>query len=197
MALAERLLGAEFNRPGFDIVDHRTYVFLGDGCMMEGVSHEACALAGVQGLGKLVAFYDDNAISIDSEKSHIRSWFTDDTPQRFEAYGWNVIRAVDGHDSAAIERALAAAKAVRERPTLICCKTVIAKGAPNKANTGAAHGAPLGADEVAATRVNIGWNHPPFEIPADVYAAWDARALCRLCQGLPGASRGIPPPHGR
>lgn len=175
MAIAERVLAAEFNRPGHDIVDHRTYVFLGDGCMMEGVSHEVCALAGTLGLDKLIAFYDDNAISIDSEKGNIKSWFTDDTPKRFEAYGWNVIRNVDGHDSAAIEQALQAAKQSKDKPTLICCKTVIAKGAPHKANTGAAHGAPLGADEVAATRANIGWTHAPFEIPADIYQAWDAR----------------------
>ena len=176
MAIAERLLAAQFNRPGLEIVDHRTYVFVGDGCLMEGVSHEACALAGTLALGKLIALYDDNAISIDSDKGHIKSWFTDDTPKRFEAYGWNVIPGVDGHDSAAIERAIAAAKAQTQKPTLICCKTVIAKGSPNKANTGAAHGAALGADEVAATRKNIGWEHAPFEIPADIYAAWDARA---------------------
>jgi len=175
MALAEKLLAAEFNRPGHTIVDHRTYVFLGDGCMMEGVSHEACALAGTLGLGKLIALYDDNGISIDSEKGSIRSWFTDDTVKRFEAYGWNVIPGVDGHDSGAIDRAIAAAQAVTDKPTLICCRTVIAKGAPKKANTGAAHGAPLGADEVAATRGNIGWAYAPFEIPAEIYAAWDAR----------------------
>jgi len=175
MAIAERVLAAAFNRPGHEIVDHRTYVFLGDGCMMEGVSHEACALAGTLGLGKLIALYDDNAISIDSEKGDIKSWFTDDTPKRFEAYGWNVIRNVDGHDGAAVDQALRAAKQSKDKPTLVCCKTVIAKGAPNKANTGAAHGAPLGADEIAATRTNIGWTHAPFEIPADVYQAWDAR----------------------
>ena len=179
MAIAERLLAAEFNRPGHELVDHRTYAFLGDGCLMEGVSHEACALAGTLGLGKLIALYDDNQISIDSEKGHIKSWFTDDTPQRFAAYGWNVIPGVDGHDTAAIERALVAAKAQSEKPTLICCKTVIAKGAPKKANTGAAHGAPLGADEVAATRANIGWAYAPFEIPADIYAAWDGRVRGR------------------
>ena len=176
MAIAERALGAAFNRPGHTIVDHRTYVFLGDGCMMEGVSHESCALAGTLGLGKLMAFYDDNAISIDSEKGNIRAWFTDDTVKRFQAYGWNVIANVDGHDSAALELAVEQAKACTDRPSLICCQTIIAKGAPHKANTGAAHGAPLGADEVAATRANIGWHHPPFEIPQDVYAAWDARS---------------------
>ena len=176
MAIAERLLAAEFNRPQFELVDHRTYVFFGDGCLMEGISHEACSLAGTLALNKLVAFYDDNAISIDSEKGRIGSWFSDDTPARFRAYNWNVIADVDGHDSEALQRAIAGAHAEASRPTLICCKTVIAKGAPTKANTGAAHGAPLGADEVAATRANIGWPHAPFEIPADVYAAWDARA---------------------
>ena len=175
MAIAERVLAAEFNLPGHAIVDHRTYVFLGDGCMMEGVSHEACALAGTLGLNKLIALYDDNAISIDSEKGHIKSWFTDDTAKRFEAYGWNVIAGVDGHDSAAIDQAVRSAQLSRDKPTLICCKTVIAKGSPNKANTGAAHGAPLGADEIAATRASIGWHHAPFEIPADIYQAWDAR----------------------
>ena len=176
MAIAERVLAAQFNRPGFEIVDHRTYVFLGDGCLMEGVSHEACALAGTLGLGKLIALYDDNGISIDSEKGNIKSWFTDDTPRRFEAYGWNVIPAVNGHDSDAVDRAIRAAKAQAEKPTLICLKTTIAKGAPKKANTGAAHGAPLGADEVAATRQAIGWPYAPFEIPAEIYAAWNARA---------------------
>ncbi|MGQ0751005.1 MAG: transketolase [Betaproteobacteria bacterium] len=175
MALAERLLAAEFNRDGYDVVNHHTYVFCGDGCLMEGISHEACSLAGTLGLGKLIAFYDDNGISIDSEKAHIRSWFTDDTPRRFEAYGWHVIPDVDGHDFAAIEAAVERAKAETRRPTLICCKTVIARGAPKKANTGAAHGAPLGAEEVAATRANIGWKHPAFEIPDHVYAGWDAR----------------------
>jgi transketolase len=179
LAIAERALAAEFNRPGFEPVDHRTYVFVGDGCLMEGISHEACSLAGTLGLGKLVAFYDDNAISIDSEKGDIRSWFTDDTPARFRAYGWNVIAPVDGHDADAVDRALRAAQGVRDRPTLVCCKTVIAKGAPNKANTGAAHGAPLGADEIAATRANIGWSHAPFEVPAEIYADWDARGRGR------------------
>ena len=175
MAIAERVLAAEFNRPGHEIVDHRTYVFLGDGCMMEGLSHEACALAGTLGLNKLIALYDDNAISIDSEKGNITGWFTDDTVKRFEAYGWNVIPAVDGHDSAAIDAAIQQAKQSADRPTLICCKTIIAKGSPNKANTGAAHGAPLGADEIAATRANIGWPYAPFEIPAAIYEAWDGR----------------------
>ena len=176
MALAERLLAAHFNQPGFDIVDHHSYVFLGDGCMMEGISHEACSLAGTLGLGKLVAFYDDNGISIDSEKGRITSWYTDDVPKRFAAYGWQVIPNVDGHDVGAVDRAIRKAKREKSRPTLICCKTTIAKGAPNKANTGAAHGAPLGEAEIAATRAAIGWPYPPFEIPQSVYAAWDARA---------------------
>ena len=175
MALAERLLAAEFNRPGFEIVDHHTYVFAGDGCMMEGISHEVCSLAGTLGLGKLVAFYDDNGISIDSDKGHIAHWYTDDVPKRFAGYGWHVIPNVDGHDVEAVDRAIRRAKREKSRPTLICCKTTIAKGAPHKADTGAAHGAPLGADEVAATRAAIGWPHPPFEIPRAIYAAWDAR----------------------
>ncbi len=175
-ALAERALAAQFNRPGIEVVDHRTYVFMGDGCMMEGISHEAAALAGTLGLSKLIAVYDDNGISIDSEKSTIEHWFTDDTPKRFEAYGWNVIRAVDGHDFEAVERAIGAAKMVTDRPSLICCKTIIGKGAPNKANTGAAHGAALGEKEVAAARERLGWQHAPFEIPAEVYAGWDAKA---------------------
>jgi transketolase len=175
MALAERLLAAEFNRPGLDIVDHHTYVFLGDGCMMEGVSHEACALAGTLGLGKLIAVYDDNGISIDSDKGTIRQWYTDDVKRRFEAYGWQVIGPVDGHDVVQVDRALKKAKRERARPSLICAKTVIAKGAPTKANTGAAHGAALGEKEVAATREAIGWRHPPFEIPQAVYDGWNAR----------------------
>jgi transketolase len=176
MAIAERLLAAHFNRPGFDLVDHHTYVFLGDGCMMEGVSHEACSLAGTLGLGKLIAFYDDNGISIDSEKGRITSWYTDDVPKRFAGYGWQVIPNVDGHDVDAVDRAIRKAKREKTRPTLICCKTTIAKGAPNKANTGGAHGAPLGEAEIAATRAAIGWPYPPFEIPQPVYDAWDARA---------------------
>ncbi len=175
MALAEKLLAAQFNRPGFDIVDHHIYVFMGDGCMMEGISHEVCSLAGTLGLGKLVAFYDDNGISIDSEKGHIDHWYTDDVPKRFAGYGWHVIPNVDGHDIEAVDRAIRKAKREKARPTLICCKTVIAKGAPKKANTGAAHGAPLGAEEVAATRAAIGWPYPPFEIPEAIYQAWDAR----------------------
>jgi transketolase len=165
MAIAERVLAAEFNRPGLDIVDHRTYVFMGDGCMMEGISHEAAALAGTLGLGKLIAIYDDNGISIDSEKSTIEHWFTDDTPERFEAYRWNVIRAVDGHDFDAVERAVREAEQVADKPVLICCKTIIGKGAPNKANTGAAHGAALGEKEVALAREQLGWKYPAFEIP--------------------------------
>ncbi|MGZ8266852.1 MAG: transketolase [Burkholderiales bacterium] len=176
MAIAERALAEEFNAEGHEIVGHHTYAFLGDGCLMEGISHEACSLAGTLGLSRLICFWDDNGISIDSEKASMQQWFTDDTPRRFEAYGWNVIPEVDGHDPAAIDAAIARAKAERSRPTLICCKTVIAKGAPKKANTGAAHGAPLGADEIAATRENIGWKHPPFGIPEHIYAGWDARA---------------------
>jgi len=175
MAIAEKLLAAEFNRPGLALVDHRTWVFLGDGCMMEGVSHEACALAGTLGLGKLIAIYDDNGISIDSEKGQIRQWYTDDVRRRFEAYGWQVIAKVDGHDVEAVDRAIRKAKRERARPTLICARTIIGKGAPTKANTGGAHGAPLGEKEVAATREAIGWKHPPFEIPEGVARAWDAR----------------------
>ena len=173
MALAERLLAAEFNRPGATIVDHHTYVFLGDGCLMEGISHEACSLAGTLKLGKLIALYDDNGISIDGK---VKGWFTDDTPKRFEAYGWHVIAAVDGHDVDAVDRAISAAMAVTDRPSLICCKTVIGKGAPNKAGSHDSHGAALGEKEVAATRAAIGWNHPAFEVPKSVYEGWDARA---------------------
>ena len=173
MALAERLLAAEFNRPGHGVVDHHTYVFLGDGCLMEGISHEACSLAGTLGLGKLMAFYDDNGISIDG---HVDGWFTDDTPKRFEAYGWHVIPHVDGHDVNAVHAAIEASWKVTDRPSLICCKTIIGRGSPNKAGSHDSHGAALGEKEVAATRQNIGWDHPPFEIPADVYAGWDARS---------------------
>ncbi len=173
MAIAEQLLAAEFNRPGYEIVAHHTYVFLGDGCMMEGISHEACSLAGTLGLGRLIAFYDDNGISIDG---HVEGWFTDDTPKRFEGYGWHVVANVDGHDRAAVQRALCAAKAVTDRPSLICCRTVIAKGSPNKAGTHETHGAPLGEKEVAATRVEIGWDYAAFDIPSHIYEAWDARA---------------------
>ena len=173
MALAEKVLAAGFNRDGFDIVNHRTWVFVGDGCLMEGISHEACSLAGTWGLGKLIAIYDDNGISIDGR---VQGWFSDDTPRRFEAYGWQVIRAVDGHDFNALEQALTLAKTQSERPTLICCKTVIGKGAPNKQGGHDCHGAALGDKEVAATRANLGWNHPPFEIPEAVYAGWNGRA---------------------
>ena len=172
MALAEKLLASQFNRPGFDVVDHRTWVFLGDGCLMEGVSHEACSLAGTLKLGKLIAFYDDNGISIDGE---VHDWFTDDTPKRFEAYGWHVVPNVDGHDPQAIEKAIAAAVAQTDRPTLICCKTIIGWGSPNKQGTEATHGAALGADEVAATRKHLGWNYEPFVIPDEIRAGWDAR----------------------
>jgi transketolase len=172
MALAEKVLADEFNRPGHEIVDHRTWVFVGDGCLMEGISHEACSLAGTWGLGKLVAFYDDNNISIDG---HVDGWFTDDTPKRFEAYGWQVIRDVQGHDPVAIQAAIEQARANPTQPTLICCKTVIGAGAPNKQGSHDVHGAPLGDAEIAAAREHIGWHHPPFEIPQDVYQAWDAR----------------------
>ena len=172
MALAEKRLAAEFNRPGHGIVDHYTYVFLGDGCMMEGVSHEACAFAGTHKLGKLIAFYDDNGISIDGET---RGWFTDDTPMRFTAYGWHVVPNVDGHDPEGVARAIDAARAERERPSLICCKTIIGYGAPNAQGTSATHGAALGPAEAAAARKNLDWEEPPFVVPADVKAAWDAR----------------------
>jgi transketolase len=180
MAMAEKLLANEFNRPGHQIVDHRTYVFLGDGCLMEGISHEACALAGTWGLGKLVAFWDDNGISIDG---HVEGWFTDNTPQRFEAYGWHVVPNVDGHDPAALNAAIEAAKAVADRPSLICCKTVIGLGSPNKAGTHDVHGAPLGDAEIAAARAHMGWSHGPFEIPAEVYAGWDAKAKGSAAEG--------------
>ena len=171
-ALAEKVLAAEFNKPGHEIVDHYTYVFLGDGCLMEGVSHEACSLAGTLGLNKLIAFWDDNGISIDG---HVEGWFTDDTPKRFEAYGWHVIANVDGHDSDAVEKALLAAKAFTDKPSLICCKTTIGLGSPGKQGSHDCHGAPLGKDEIAAAREYIGWKHAPFEIPDDVYAAWDSK----------------------
>ncbi|MGR2856327.1 transketolase [Erwinia sp. 1181_3] len=172
MAIAERTLSAQFNRPDHDVVDHNTYVFLGDGCMMEGISHEVCSLAGTLKLGKLVAFYDDNGISIDG---HIEGWFTDDTAKRFESYGWHVVRGVDGHDADAIKKAVEEAKAVSDKPSLLMCKTVIGFGSPNKAGTHDSHGAPLGDDEIALTRKQLGWNHAPFEIPSDIYAQWDAK----------------------
>src|SRR5258708_7851971 len=171
MTIAEKLLAAEFNRPGHDIVDHRTYVFVGDGCLMEGISHEACSLAGTLGLGKLVAIYDDNGISIDGK---VEGWFRDDTPKRFEAYGWNAIANVDGHDSAAVAAAIEKARAANGRPTLICCKTVIGKGSPHREGTAKAHGEALGEAEVAATRAALGWKYPPFEIPDSVYRAWES-----------------------
>jgi transketolase len=173
MAIAEKLLAAEFNRPGHAIVDHRTYLFCGDGCLMEGISHEACSLAGTLKLGKLMLFYDDNGISIDGETS---GWFTDDTCKRFEAYGWNVICGVDGNDVEAVDAAIRKAQAVTDQPSFIDCRTEIAKGAPHKAGTAEAHGAPLGEKEVAATRAAIGWPYPPFEVPEAIYAAWNARA---------------------
>ena len=173
MALAEKLLAAEFNRPGHALVDHRTYVFLGDGCLMEGISHEACALAGAWKLNKLVALYDDNGISIDGQ---VTPWFGDDTPARFKAYGWQVIGPVDGHDVDAVDAAIAQAKTSADKPVLIVAKTHIGKGSPNRANTAKAHGEPLGAEEIAKTREAIGWPHAPFEVPAEVYAAWDAKA---------------------
>ena len=172
MALAEKAMAAQFNREGHDIVNHNTYAFMGDGCMMEGISHEACSLAGTLGLGKLVAFWDDNGISIDGE---VEGWFADDTAMRFEAYGWHVIRSVDGHDAAAINAAIEEAKAETAKPTLICCKTIIGFGSPNKAGSHDCHGAPLGAEEIKAAREFLGWNHGPFEIPADIYAEWDAK----------------------
>jgi len=173
MALTEKMLAAHFNQPGFDIVDHRTWVFLGDGCMMEGISHEACSLAGTLKLGKLIALYDDNNISIDGE---VDGWFTDDTARRFEAYGWQVIADVDGHDAAAIAAAIDQALMDTERPSLICCKTVIGFGAPHKQGSASTHGSPLGEEEVAAAREQLGWSYPPFEIPADIAAAWDGKA---------------------
>lgn len=172
MAINEKLLAAEFNRDDHTIVNHYTYAFMGDGCLMEGVSHEACSLAGTLGLGKLIAFWDDNGISIDGQ---VEGWFTDDTPGRFAAYGWQVIPNVNGHNAAALDVAIKAAKADTTRPTLICCRTAIGMGSPNKANSADVHGAPLGADEIAATRAAIGWTHAAFEIPANVYAAWNAR----------------------
>ncbi len=170
-ALAEKVMAAQFNRPGHEIVDHNTYVFLGDGCMMEGISHEVCSLAGTLGLNKLIAFYDDNGISIDGE---VHGWFTDDTPRRFEAYGWQVIRNVDGHDADEIQMALETARK-SDRPTLVCCKTIIGFGSPNKQGKEESHGAALGDAEIALTREALGWNHPPFEIPAEIYAEWDAK----------------------
>jgi len=178
MALAEKVLAAQFNRPEHEVIAHFTYVFMGDGCLMEGISHEACSLAGTLGLGKLIAFYDDNGISIDGEVAGADGqpgWFTDDTPARFAAYGWHVIADIDGHDPAAVAAAIAAARAETDRPSILCCHTVIGKGAPNKQGSESTHGAALGEDEVAATREALGWQSPPFEIPGDIYAGWDAR----------------------
>ncbi|MBB5187685.1 MULTISPECIES: transketolase [Zhongshania] len=172
MAVAEKVLAAQFNRDGHNIVDHYTYTFMGDGCMMEGISHEVCSLAGTLGLGKLIAFYDDNGISIDGE---VEGWFTDDTPARFEAYGWHVIADVDGHNSAEIARAIDAARDESDKPTLICCKTVIGKGSPNKQGKEECHGAPLGDAEIALTRESLGWAHGPFEIPEEIYEGWNAQ----------------------
>jgi transketolase len=173
MAIAERTLAAQFNRPGHTIVDHHTYTFMGDGCMMEGISHEVCSLAGTLGLGKLIAIYDDNGISIDGE---VAGWFTDNTPMRFRAYNWHVIDQVNGHDPLAIKAALAEARAVTDKPSLICCQTVIGCGSPNKQGKEVCHGAPLGEEEITLTRANLDWPFPPFEIPAAIYAGWDAKA---------------------
>ena len=172
MAVAEKVLAARFNRDGHRVVGHRTWVFLGDGCLMEGISHEACSLAGTLGLGRLIAFYDDNGISIDGE---VGGWFTDDTPARFDAYGWHVVRGVDGHDPAAVDAAIREALSAGDRPSLLCCKTIIGFGAPNKQGRESVHGAPLGDEEIACAREALGWPHPPFEIPGEVYAGWDAR----------------------
>ena len=173
MALAEKVLAAQFNRPGHNIVDHQTYTFLGDGCLMEGISHEVCSLAGTLALGKLIAFYDDNGISIDGE---VEGWFSDDTPARFEAYGWQVVTDIDGHDSAAIKAAIEVARGEPNKPTRICCKTIIGFGSPNKQGKEDCHGAPLGADEILLAREQLGWAHAPFEIPSDIYEGWDASA---------------------
>ena len=172
MAIAEKALAGQFNHKGHSIVDHHTYVFLGDGCMMEGISHEACSLAGTLGLGKLIAFWDDNGISIDG---HVDGWFTDDTPKRFEAYGWHVIPGVDGHDPEAVAKALEMAKAMTDKPTMICCKTTIGFGSPNKAGSHACHGAPLGEEEINLTKAALGWDHDAFDVPADIYHGWDAK----------------------
>jgi transketolase len=172
MAIAEKAMAGQFNQKGHHIVDHHTYVFLGDGCMMEGISHEACSLAGTLGLGKLIAFWDDNGISIDG---HVEGWFTDNTPKRFEAYGWHVIPAVDGHDPEALENAIQMAKAMTDKPTLICCKTTIGFGSPNKSGSHACHGAPLGQEEINLTKAALGWEHDAFEVPSEIYHGWDAK----------------------
>ena len=206
MALAEKLLAAEFNRPGFPVVDHHTWVFLGDGCLMEGISHEACSLAGTLGLGKLICLYDDNGISIDG---HVKNWFTDDTPARFRAYGWHVVADVDGHNPEAVSKAIEAARAETARPSLICCKTIIGWGAPNKQGTEKVHGEALGPEEAAAARKFLGWTAPPVRgagrhpgrlgrpcgrrPPREAVA----RPVRRLRAGLPGAGRRVQPAHGR
>ena len=172
MAIAEKVLAAQFNRDNHNIVDHHTYVFLGDGCLMEGISHEVCSLAGTLGLGKLIAFYDDNGISIDGD---VKGWFTDNTVQRFESYGWQVIPKVDGHNPEEVKQAIETARANPDQPTLICCKTLIGFGSPNKEGSESSHGAPLGDDEIKLTRERLGWPHAPFDIPTDVYAGWDAK----------------------
>jgi transketolase len=172
MAIAEKAMAGQFNQKGHNIVDHHTYVFMGDGCLMEGISHEACSLAGTLGLGKLIAFWDDNGISIDG---HVEGWFTDNTPARFESYGWHVLADVDGHDPEALQHAIETAKAMTDKPTLICCKTTIGFGSPNKAGSHACHGAPLGEEEINLTKAALGWDHGPFEVPADVYHGWDAK----------------------
>ncbi|MDM3872346.1 transketolase [Porticoccus sp. W117] len=181
MALAEKVLSDQFNRPGHDIVDHFTYVFMGDGCLMEGISHEVCSLAGTLRLGKLIAFYDDNGISIDGE---VEGWFSDDTPNRFKAYGWHVISDVDGHDDSEVHKAIESAKAEVSKPTIICCKTTIGYGSPNKQGKEACHGAPLGAEEIVLTRKELAWNHPPFEIPDHLYLDWSAKESGKACQQL-------------
>ncbi|MAW33469.1 MAG: transketolase [Proteobacteria bacterium] len=173
MALAEKVMGAEFNEKNFDVINHHTYAFLGDGCLMEGLSHEVSSLAGVLGLGKLIALYDDNGISIDSDKGNIKNWFDDDTPKRYEAYGWQVIRDIDGHSFTEIDRAIKEAKENSHQPTLICCKTIIGKGSPNKQGTGGVHGAPLGLDEIKLAKKQIGWEYKEFEIPEHIYREWD------------------------
>ena len=173
MAVAEKVLAGQFNRDGHHIVDHYTYVFLGDGCLMEGISHEACSLAGTLGLGKLIAFYDDNGISIDG---HVEGWFTDNTPKRFEAYGWHVVANVDGHDAEAVRKAIQEARSVNDKPSMICCKTVIGYGAPNLCGSHDCHGAALGDAEIAATRENINWKHAPFVVPQEIYAGWEAKS---------------------
>ena len=188
MAIAEKALAARFNKDGHEIVDHNTYVFLGDGCLMEGISHESCSLAGTLGLGKLIAIYDDNNISIDGE---VEGWFTDDTPGRFTAYGWHVVSNVDGHDADAVKAAIEEARSVTDRPSIICCKTTIGFGSPNKGGKEECHGAPLGADEIELTRKELGWSHGSFEIPEDIYSGWSAK-ITALLQKLRGMKNSKP-----